>query len=39
MNKDDLIREFRNNTADWPAVVGVYAVIIGGMVLSASAII
>jgi hypothetical protein len=39
MNKDTLIREYRNRAATWHAVGGVYAIIIGGMVLSASAIL
>lgn len=35
MNRDDLIREYRMRGASWPALVGVYAVIVGTMVLSA----
>jgi len=39
MDKDQLIRELRNRGASWQAVVGVYLIILGGMVLSASAIL
>jgi uncharacterized integral membrane protein len=39
MTKDDLIRTYTNNSASWPAIVGVYAIIIGGLVFSASAIL
>ena len=39
MNRDDLIREHRMSGASWPALVGVYAVIVAAMVLSAMAII
>ncbi len=39
MNKDTLIREYRNRATTWQVVAGVYALIIGGMVLSASVIL
>ena len=39
MNKDTLIREYRNRASTWHALAGVYAIIIGGMILSASAIL
>jgi len=39
MNRDDLIREHRLGGASWPALVGIYAVILGTMVVSAMAII
>ena len=39
MNRDDLIKAYRNNAASWPALVVVYAIIIGGMLLSAQAIL
>jgi len=39
MNRDDLIREYRMRGASWPALVGVYAIIVGTMVFSAMAII
>lgn len=35
MNRDDLIKAYRENAASWPALVGVYAILIGGMLLSA----
>ncbi|MEM8796592.1 MAG: hypothetical protein AAGE61_13570 [Pseudomonadota bacterium] len=37
MNKDDLIREYRKRGASWPALAGVYSIIVGAMVLSAMA--
>jgi hypothetical protein len=39
MNKDDLIRAYRENAGSWPAIVGVYAILVGGMALSASFIL
>ena len=39
MNRDDLIREHRMRGASWPALVGVYGVIVGAMILSGMAII
>lgn len=39
MDKDMLIREYRNRASSWHAVAGVYVIIIGGMVLSATAIL
>ena len=39
MNKDTLIREYRNRASTWHALAGVYAIIIGGMILSATAIL
>ncbi|MEM8774006.1 MAG: hypothetical protein AAGF53_03170 [Pseudomonadota bacterium] len=38
MNKDDLIKEMRAHSATWQAVVIVYAVIVGTMVLAAMSI-
>jgi len=38
MTRDELIREYRMRGASWPALVGVYAIILGTMVLSAMAI-
>jgi hypothetical protein len=37
MNREDLIREFESRAASWPALVGVYGIIVGTMVLSAMA--
>jgi hypothetical protein len=34
MTRDDLIREYREHSGSWPALVGVYALIVGAMVLS-----
>jgi len=39
MNKDDLIRAYRENAGSWPAILGVYAILIAGMAASASAIL
>lgn len=39
MTRDELIREYRNRSASWPALVFVYAILLGTMVLTASAII
>ena len=39
MNRDELIRELRMHSASWQAVAIVYALIVGGMVFSAMAII
>lgn len=39
MNRDELIRELRMHSATWQAVVLVYALIVGTMVLSAMAIL
>jgi hypothetical protein len=39
MDKDKLIREFRNQASTWQAVVGVYVIILGSMALSASMIL
>ncbi|WP_421856493.1 hypothetical protein [Oricola sp.] len=38
MDREHFIRERDLRAANWPAVVGVYAVILGTMVLSAMAI-
>lgn len=38
MTRDDLIREYRNRSASWPALVGVYGMIVGALVLSGMAI-
>lgn len=39
MNKDDLIKEMRVQAGSWQALVIVYGVIVGTMVLSAMAIV
>lgn len=39
MNRDDMIKAYRNNAASWPALLVVYAIVIGGMLLSAHAIL
>jgi hypothetical protein len=39
MNRDDLIKAYRDNGASWPALVGLYGLLIGGMILSAQAIL
>ena len=39
MNRDELNRELRMHSASWPAVLIVYALIVGTMVLSAMAIL
>jgi len=38
MNKDDLIREYKLSGASWPAIVGLYAVIVCGFFASAALI-
>ena len=38
MDREQLIHEREMRAASWPAIVGVYAVILGTMVLSAMAI-
>ena len=39
MNRDDLIKEMRVQAGSWQALIIVYAVIVGTMVLSAMAIV
>lgn len=39
MNRDEWLKAYHNNSASWPALVGVYAMIIAAMLLSANAII
>lgn len=39
MNRDQLIREARNNAGTWPALVGLYGLIVGVMLVSAAAIL
>ncbi|ASP34214.1 hypothetical protein CHH27_13945 [Labrenzia sp. VG12] len=34
MTRDDLIREYKEHSGTWPALVGVYALIVGAMVVS-----
>lgn len=34
MTRDEWIREYRTHSGSWPALVGVYAVIVGAMALS-----
>lgn len=38
MSKDDLIRHYRETRGTWQAVVGVYALIVSSLFLSASAV-
>ncbi len=38
MNRDDMIREYRMNAASWPALLVVYGILVGGLLLSAMAI-
>ncbi len=38
MTKDDMIRAYNRNAASWPALAFVYSILLGTMVLSASAI-
>jgi hypothetical protein len=39
MDKDNWIREFRSGGASWPALLGVYSVIVGAMIWSAMSMI
>ena len=39
LTKDDLIREYREHSASWPAIVGLYAVIVAMLFISASFIV
>jgi len=39
MNRDELNKELRMHSATWPAVLIVYAAIVGAMVISAMAIL
>lgn len=39
LTRDQLIREYRNNAASWPAVVGVYGVIVATMIACGAAIV
>lgn len=39
MTKDDMIRAYRNNSASWPAVVGLYSIIVGTLMVSANAVL
>lgn len=39
MTKDDLIRAYNNNSASWPAIVGLYSVLVGALIATANAII
>ncbi|WP_428673914.1 hypothetical protein [Roseibium sp.] len=34
MTRDELIREYKEHSGNWPALVGVYAMIVGAMALS-----
>ncbi len=38
MDRDAWIRAYRNNAASWPALLVVYAILVGAMVLSGMAI-
>lgn len=37
MTRDELIREYRMRGASWPALLGVYGILVATMVLSAMA--
>ncbi len=39
MTKDDLIREYNRRAASWPALVGIYVLLIGVMAFAAMSII
>jgi hypothetical protein len=39
MDRDDLIRELRSTGASWPALLGIYTVIVGAMIWSAMSMI
>jgi hypothetical protein len=39
ITRDDLIREYRNRGASWPALVLVYGILVGTLVLTANAIV
>jgi len=39
MTRDELNKELRMHSATWPAVVSVYGIIVGAMVVSAMAIV
>ena len=39
LTRDDLIRETRSRSASWPALVFVYGIIVGTLVLTANAIV
>ncbi len=34
MTRDDLIREYRQNSGSWQALVGVYVLIVAAMILT-----
>lgn len=34
MTRDELIREYKTHSGTWPALVGVYGLIVGTMLLS-----
>lgn len=38
MTKDDLIREYNQRAASWPALLGVYLILVGVMAVSAISI-
>ncbi len=39
LTRDDMIREYRNRSASWPAVAIVYGILLGTMALTATAIL
>ena len=39
MNRDDWIKTYHNHAGSWPALVGVYVLLICGMLLSANAML
>jgi len=39
MTKDEMIRAYHRNAASWPALLLVYGILVGSMLLSASAIL
>lgn len=39
MSKDDLIREYHERRGTWQALLGVYAVLVSSLILSATAVL
>ncbi len=39
MDKDDLIRAYRNHSGTWPALLGLYGLVVAGFFASAYAIL
>ena len=38
MTRDELIREYHNRRGSWPALLGVYAILLGTLILTGMAI-